>query len=95
MNFASKLEMSAEDDPVLLKIGSIHVSNYSLMMGIISALIAVPVNLLIVIIFSKRRIRSKGTNKQASTREYKKEINKPLIYENDDDEEESKTRSFK
>ena len=94
MNFASKLEMSAEDDPVLLKIGSISVSNYSLAMGIISALIAVPVNILIVIIFSKRRIRMKETDEKSTKSENKTEIKQVLVSNDEEDEEASRKRFF-
>ena len=94
MNFSSKLDMSEEDDPILLKIGTIRVSNYSLMMGIISSLIALPVNLLIVVIFSKRRLRIKASKEEEYKRYSRKnsdEFNEDIVtrtYAEEDDEEE-------
>ena len=45
------------DDAIFLKFRSFSVTSYSVTMGIISALITVPVNVLVVIFFSSRRLR--------------------------------------
>ncbi len=49
--------MDPNEETVMLKLGSLRVTSYSITMGVISAVIAIPVNVLIVILFSKRKMR--------------------------------------
>ena len=98
LNFTAKLDVSPADDPVMVKIGPVSVSNYSFTMGIISALISIPVNLLIVIIFSKRRIRVKQSknDKINTTDKYiikEQNTDTGIIYDEDDDPEELEKES--
>ena len=78
-----------EADALLVKVGSYSLTTYSLTMGIISALITIPVNILIVAIFSNRRLR---VSKSAieTTDKYKvseKELVIKSLEEMDEDEE--------
>ena len=62
-------EEIASEEP-LIKIGSLRITAFALIMGIIGALIAVPVNLLIVAIFSHRQLRRPKGRDENTTDKY-------------------------
>ena len=81
--------MEADDDVVLLKLGTIKISSFSINMGIISALISVPVNIIIVMLFTKRRVRARRVNfvsYEHTTDKYKRiEIERKLKNQEEED----------
>ena len=96
INYNVKASMPADDDPVLLRVGSVPISEYSVKMGILSSLISIPVNVLIVILFSKRRIRprkEKPGKTIVTTEKYKVESEMEagkvdIVDEDEEDEDE-------
>ncbi len=88
-NFNARTYMEADDDVVLLKLGTIKISSFSINMGIISALISVPVNIIIVMLFTKRRVRArrvKFVSDEHTTDKYKRiEIERKLKNQEEED----------
>ena len=59
-NFSNRLSVNENDDPVLFTLGTLKVSSYSLTMGIVSALLTIPVNVVMLVCFKKREPRQKS-----------------------------------
>ena len=58
-NYNANVNKGPDDDVVLLKLGKLRISSFAIMTGIISALISIPVNIIIVVLFTKRKMRAK------------------------------------
>ena len=56
-NFSNRLSVSEDDDRVLFTLGTVKVSSYALTMGVVSALLTIPVNVAMLVCFKKRESR--------------------------------------
>ena len=99
ISFNWRTNMDPNEENIMFKLGTVSVTSFSITMGVISAVIAIPVNLLIVILFTKRRIRPRNTNMEdvmKTTERFRilsakqKNVTKKTEDEEDDDEDEIK-----
>lgn len=84
--------------PPLFKIGPLNVSSFAVTMGIISALITMPVNFLVIFVFTgrERYVPAAIRSIQNTTEKYKQENLKFLqSLKNDEDEEEGQSSDEK
>ncbi len=89
ISFSWRISVSPEEDTILLTIGPYKMISYALTMGILSAIIATPVNLIVVVLFSKRKIRINDASKKTHMSQKKYSIPETIkVRCNDEDKAE-------
>ena len=86
-------EQIASEEP-LIKIGSLRITAFALIIGIIGALITVPVNLIIVALFSNRHHRTPKGSDENTTDKYLSRSMKPFCTEEVEKEEELEAEEY-